>query len=212
VDADDPTAGTVYVSAADSGYSVDNLPPLPPAPLTGAAGGGATAIHWGPNLEPDLAGYRLYRGTAADFTPGPGNLVVAKGDTGHVDAGHVGWYYKLSAVDVHGNESAFALLTPEQTTGVGETGLPRALSLAAPRPNPASGLVHFRIELPGASLMRLSLVDVAGRRIALIREESLPVGAHDVVWNRDGDVRPGLYFVRLETAHGRLERKLTLMP
>jgi len=75
------------------------------------------ALHWGPNTERDLRGYRLYRGAQADFLPGPENLIAATPDTGYVDhPGTCAVYYKLSAVDRHGNESHFALVTPAGPT------------------------------------------------------------------------------------------------
>ena len=58
-----------WTSNADSGYSVDNVAPAAPAPLTGQYSVSGTALHWDPNTEPDLAGYRVYRGSSASFTP-----------------------------------------------------------------------------------------------------------------------------------------------
>src|SRR5262245_8105768 len=69
-------------SAPDSGYSVDNLPPGAPASLTGSYSNSATHLHWTPNGEADLAGYRIYRGASAGFVPDPANLVGAPPDTG----------------------------------------------------------------------------------------------------------------------------------
>ena len=107
------TSNTVYlVSNPDSGYSVDNVAPFAPAPFTGIFNGGGPHLHWGASTASDFASYRLYRDTAITFTPGPGNLVAALPDTGFVDMGSTWSYYKLSAVDSHGNESGFALLTP----------------------------------------------------------------------------------------------------
>ena len=92
-------------SAPDSGYSVDDLAPAAPAPFSGQYVSGSTVLAWGPNGEADLAGYRLYRGTTPGFVPGPGNLVAALAATSYVDPVGEPHFYKLSAVDVHGNES-----------------------------------------------------------------------------------------------------------
>jgi len=104
-----------YNSAPDSGYSVDNLAPPVPAPFVATYLGNANSLHWGTSRAPDLREFRLHRGTSPDFTPGPGNLVVATRDTGYVDApGAV--YYKLAALDLHGNLSRYALVSPEAPT------------------------------------------------------------------------------------------------
>src|SRR5262249_40646440 len=116
VEARDANGVAFWDSAPDSGYSVDNIAPTSPGPLTGAYGAGAPHLHWGKNGESDLKGYRIYRGSSAGFVPGPGNLIASPPDTGYADVGPSGRYYKLSAVDVHGNESAHSLLTPSATT------------------------------------------------------------------------------------------------
>ena len=106
-----------YNSPPDSGYSVDNFAPAQPAPFTAQYSPAGVALHWGMSTEPDLAGYRLYRGTRVDFVPGPDNLIAATADTGHVDhPATCAVYYRLSAVDVHGNESRYALVTPAGPT------------------------------------------------------------------------------------------------
>jgi len=107
-----------YSSAPDSGYSVDNLSPAQPAPFAASYGPDGVTLHWGANTEDDLRGYRLYRSTSPDFTPAPSNLLVAQPDTGFFDpSGSLAFAYKLSAIDVHGNESRFALVTHDGATG-----------------------------------------------------------------------------------------------
>ena len=50
--------GRWWDSNPDSGYSVDDLAPAVPGPLTGEYAAGATTLSWEPNSESDLAGYR----------------------------------------------------------------------------------------------------------------------------------------------------------
>ncbi|OGF14598.1 MAG: hypothetical protein A2W00_04420 [Candidatus Eisenbacteria bacterium RBG_16_71_46] len=188
---------TAYMSAPDSGYSVDNLAPGAPAPFTAAYASGATWLHWGQSAEPDVGEYRLYRGASADFVPGPGNLVVAQSDTGYADVGPAGGFYKLSAVDVHGNQSGFALIRPQDTTDV-PAGEGPALLLGPVRPNPGRGdrlVVRFSLDRPGGS--RLALLDVTGRQIVEREVGSLGPGRHEVDLARGQRLVPGIYFVRL---------------
>jgi hypothetical protein len=188
-----------YDSTPDSGYSVDNLAPDPPALFRAAYvwASGGTALHWICSKEADLFGHRLYRGLSADFVPGPGNLVVAKRDTGYLDVGPVGRYYKLSAVDVHGNESKFVLIRPEDTLGV-PAGEALSFALGPVSPNPVRGdrlKVAFVLARPGAT--RLELLDVAGRRVAEREVGSLGVGRHEVDLARGTRLLPGLHLLRL---------------
>ena len=203
-----------WFSAPDSGYSVDNLPPVAPAPFTGAYSAGATQLHWGVNAEPDLAGYRLYRGSSAGFTPGPGNLIAAQPDTGFTDVGPAGSYYKLSAVDVHGNESGFALLSPTATTGLGGGAAPASLALAAPRPNPARAQALLTFTLPDAGPVTLAVYDMGGRRIRTVSAGPMEAGEHALPFDlRDTAGRripSGLYFVRLEVRGRTLMRRLAI--
>src|SRR5262249_31003288 len=158
VEARGTASGTFWDSPADSGYSVDNLPPLTPAPLTGNFSGGATHLHWDRNLEADLANYRVYRGSSAGIVAGPPNLSGAPPDTGFADVGDPGSYYKVSAVDAHGNESGFALLSPSGTVDV-KDGSTLTLSLSRPAPNPASGRAMIGFALPRETRVRLAIYD-----------------------------------------------------
>jgi len=109
----------VYLqSAPDSGYSVDNLSPPAPMPFVAIYGLSSTTLHWGASPAPDLREYHLYRGLSADFIPGPSHLVVATRDTGYVDAVQTAYYYKLAAVDIHGNSSRYALVAPNGPVAV----------------------------------------------------------------------------------------------
>jgi len=107
-----------YSSAVDSAYSVDNLSPATPALFAGEYHAGpGVALHWSASLAPDLFGYRLHRGAFPTFVPDPSNLLSAQPDTGYFDPqGNNGSFYKLAAVDLHGNLSNFALVTPDLPT------------------------------------------------------------------------------------------------
>jgi hypothetical protein len=208
------TDGTSYwASAPMSGYSVDNLAPAAPAPFTGQYAGGTTLLHWQPNAEADLAGYRLYRGHDAGFVPGASNLVAALPDTGYTDAASAPYVYKLTAVDVHGNESPVATLVPSGTTGVGDGGSP-AIAFAAPSPNPAVTRTTLRFTLPRAGHVRLSIFDLSGRIVRVLADGAHAAGAHVADWDlRDEDganVRAGLFFARLEAAGRQLRQRVVV--
>jgi DNA-binding beta-propeller fold protein YncE len=191
------TPSIYYDSAPDSGYSKDNLPPAVPAPFLAAYAGGATHLHWGCNAEPDLWYYRVYRGSSADFVPGPSSLIAARSDTGYVDPGPAGSYYKLSAVDVNGNEGGCALLTPGGTVDA-PAGSPAVFALEGVQPNPTRGdRLRVAFALPGAAPARLELLDVSGRRVVAREVGALGAGRHVLDLATGRRPAPGLYLVRL---------------
>lgn len=88
----------------------DLTPPATPVGLAvyDPALGGILDLAWNANQEPDLAGYNLYRsstgltGVFYKITPAP-VLATSYRDTGLTSG--TGYYYKISAVDIAGNES-----------------------------------------------------------------------------------------------------------
>jgi hypothetical protein len=195
------------------GYSKDNLAPAMPAPFTGQYSAGAAALHWNPNAESDLTGYRLHCGTSPGFAPEPGNLVAALTDTGFVHAAGQPLHYKLCAVDVHGNESPYAALLPTGALAA-EGGAPAGLALAA-GPNPARGSVTLRCALPITCPVRLAVFDPAGRRVRVLAEGELPAGEHRFAWDVGDEhghpLGPGLYVVRLEAMGRAMTRRLVTL-
>lgn len=203
-----------WESDPDSGYSVDNLGPAQPAPFAAVFGGASASLHWAANGEADLAGYRLYRGTTPGFVPDGGSFVAAIEDTHYVDAIAVPHWYKLVAVDAHGNTSPAALAAASATLDVTPGGAAR-LVLSRPSPNPARGPVALHFVLPGAGPVRLAIHDAQGRLVRLVAGGDHAAGEHALAWDgRDeggSRVAPGIYFARLQAA-GRdlVQRFVTL--
>jgi len=110
----DPTV--FYNSPVDSGYSVDNEPPHKPPKFKAQGVNHKYKLDWGGNVERDFFAYRLHRGATMTFTPDSLNTVYFGADTGWVDTLGAGSYYKLAAVDRHGNVSKYALVTPSGST------------------------------------------------------------------------------------------------
>ena len=190
-----------YDSAPDSGYSVDNLSVSVPSPFTAVYLPGAMHLHWGANTESDFWYYNLYRGTSASFVPSAANRIASQADTGYVDVGPAGGYYKLSAANLSGIESGYALLGPGQTLGADDA-LPKVVELAEPMPNPAHGATSLRFGLPSNARVSLTIFDVSGRLVRSLANGAYGAGEHAMSWdlrNESGStVGGGIYFARLE--------------
>lgn len=108
-----------YDSPPDSGYSLDNLAPAMPQGVEGQYDYAPLllTLHWHPNTEFDLAGYRVYRGEGEDFVPSEENLIAATPDTLCAGLEYFPaspWHIKVTAVDINGNQSACAVLSPSE--------------------------------------------------------------------------------------------------
>jgi hypothetical protein len=108
-----------WQSPPDSAYSVDNLPPHMP---TGFMGVGiinddpmGLQLSWDENNDPDIHYYTLHQGQSEDFVPDESNFLISTSGNSFLDEN---WaiqdlhHYKIAAVDIHGNISAFSGLGP----------------------------------------------------------------------------------------------------
>ena len=204
-----------------TGYSVDNLSPVQPQGLAGRQVGvlGGLELTWDPNGESDLGGYRVYRGTASDFVPGPGNLVASPTQEGWVDTEwnwNAPWWYKVSAVDIHDNESPFAATGPDNVTGAGTPGVPDEFALGQNVPNPFNPTTTIHYDVPaGAGAVSLRVYDVSGRLVRTLVDGHEAPGSKSVLWNGTNDrgqtVASGIYFYRMTAPGFSTTRKMVLL-
>lgn len=85
----------------------------------------------------------------------------------------------------------------------------------APSPWSVAGSAAVRFALPAPGLVRVSIVDLAGRTVRVLEDGSAPAGESVARWDgRDAAgqlARPGLYLVRLQTAGRTYARKAVLL-
>ena len=211
---------TYWISAPDSGYSVDNLAPCPPLCLAGEQSYSPEGLEitWTPNTEPDLDSYNIYRGADPGFSPGSGNLIASPCDTLYFD-GDWRWdntyCYKVAAVDVHGNESEYTLLCSDEVTGGDTPVTPQATFLEQNYPNPFNPVTRVIFGLDAPAQVSLRIYDGAGRLVRVLVEAERPAGTYEMMWDgRDNSglaVASGVYFYRLTAGSFTETRKMVLM-
>jgi hypothetical protein len=107
------------------------------------------------------------------------------------------WGFPLAPVDVPDGPP------PSRTALLGNT------------PNPFNPLTEVAFDLARPGTVRLTVHDVRGRLVRVLRDGSLPAGRHTERWDgRDAagrEVASGTYLLRLETADARAERKMVLV-
>lgn len=96
-----------FDSPVDSGYSLDNLAPAPPASLFAAQSGADIELDWKSTTAADFDYYWVYRDTLSGFSLTPDKRIGATSDTSFLDNSVPApskAYYRVSAVDFSGNE------------------------------------------------------------------------------------------------------------
>lgn len=102
-------------------------------------------------------------------------------------------------------------------TSVKEPGkpIPTRFALFQNHPNPFNPTTKIRYRLAEATHARLEIVDLLGKRIAILVDEKQRPGEYTVIWNGTNQyghqVGSGAYFLRLITRESRFIRKLLLL-
>lgn len=117
-----------------------------------------------------------------------------------------------SAVDRNGNESAYALVGPGQTTDVADVpAVSFAVHGVSAGPS-AHGRMTVDFSLPNATPARPELLDVSGRRLGSIDVGALGIGRHQATVVPDATLHAGVYFVRLRQGTTSRTMRTVLLP
>jgi len=80
--------------------------------------------------------------------------------------------------------------------------LPEAIKLKQSYPNPFNPATHIPYELPQSALVRLTIYNVLGQQVKVLREERQTAGYHQALWDGTDQVgrsvSTGIYFVHFE--------------
>jgi predicted CXXCH cytochrome family protein len=210
---------TVYLSAPDSGYSVDNLRPVPPAGLQASVVPTGVRLSWNSPTDPDVDVYNVFRSTTGGFDPTGMTPIASVKGTEYVDvsvtAGTV-YYYRIGAQDFSGNKSDFSSEVNILVTGVEEMGgTPTEFALNQNYPNPFNPTTEIRFALPSASHVRLSVYTVSGELVATLVNEEMNAGYYNVTWNGTStggvQVSSGLYLYRIQAGDFVQTMKMVLV-
>lgn len=123
-------------------------------------------------------------------------------------------YVKVTAHDGNGNSGADesnASFTIVDVAGVGDVGAVFALGRVSPNPSPGPTTVAY--SLAREAHVKLSIVDVQGRQVAVLADGVLTAGQHTANWDgriAGGRAPAGLYFARYQTPERTFVRRFAL--
>jgi hypothetical protein len=198
-----------WVSAQDSGWSVDNLAPAVPTGLMLTD----SLFSWDTCPDGDFRHFSVYGSQTGDFATAEwiGDTVPPAIDI----SGEAYAWYHVTASDSANNESVDAKADASQVSVDDLAGRPVFDFLAPARPNPVStsATITFGLARPGHT--NLAVFDVTGSEVISLVNGQLPAGRHRIVWNRESESRnrvaPGIYFVTLRSGSFSDTRKVVCL-
>jgi hypothetical protein len=214
VSAHTASGSEIYFSAADSGYSVDNIPPNAPANLSGTFVAGRVNLSWDAPPDPDIEMYAVYRSTIPDFVPSVANQIGTTPTNSFVDqniGGGSAFYYRVAALDTTGNLGAVSSQVRVVVTDVGGGNtLPTEFALFQNYPNPFNPSSVVRYDVPFTAHVTIKVFDVLGKEVATLVDEQKSAGTHEVRMTA-GSLASGVYIYRMQSGEYVSVKKMILM-
>jgi len=123
------------------------------------------------------------------------------------------WYVTVSDGSVTRTGPTWDFTTGAAPVAVDDRGA-AAFALEPVVPNPAHGATRVRFAVPVETPVRVSVLDVMGREVAVIAEGAFRPGRHDLAWDgasRSGPLPSGIYFVRMRAPGFSAVRRVALV-
>jgi hypothetical protein len=108
------------------------------------------------------------------------------------------------------SDAAFTIVDNSTAVGGGPV---TAFALGPVQPNPSRGDVRLQYQLPREAHVRLSVLDVQGREVALLVNGAMGAGHHAGTWSgpSGSGQRHGLYFVRFAAGDRVFTRRFAII-
>jgi hypothetical protein len=203
-----------YDSFVDSGYSVDNLAPLPPRRVASRYENGAVLLTWDHNSETDLRGYLIYRSDKSGIDIYKTGPIATTRDSFYIDrsfptSGRV--YYVVAAQDIHDNISSNNSEVEIIITSVSyENETPKSFILYQNYPNPFNPATTIEFDIPERTQVKLIIHDALGYEIKVLLDKDLEPGKYKLNFDAR-DLPSGVYFYTLRTPKFTKTNKMLLI-
>ncbi|HEX9655137.1 MAG TPA: T9SS type A sorting domain-containing protein [bacterium] len=209
------SSGQTTETAPDSGYSIDNLAPEAPANVSGLERFNSIFLNWNASLDKDFNYFTLYRSTTSGFDPKSNDPLAQLTENNYQDSGvAIGttYYYRVSAHDFSGNESAYSNEFSLLVTSVEGNGgvLPKEYALYQNYPNPFNPTTAIKFDLKASGNVVLSIYNMLGEEVMTLIDGHMEAGQHQ--WTVSADnLTSGVYFYKIQTNSYTAVKKMILM-
>jgi hypothetical protein len=116
------------------------------------------------------------------------------------------YFYRIVAT-LGGERTVFGPLSA--TAGV----MPTEFALSRPAPNPSSGTTRIDFVVPKECRVKLDVVDLMGREVAVLTEGTYRPGRYQAAWSGSGArgaVPVGVYFIQLKAGGKTFVQRITV--
>lgn len=157
--------------------------------------GGAEAILHYDNDDTDVAGiyyagdyHLVYLGFALEAVSGNANTTLRREAVERI----LDYFYELGVSEDH------------------QTAIPMSFELGQPHPNPFNARTSVQVKTPYSAAYALEVMDLTGRRVALLHDGPAMQGIRTYHWNAR-NVPAGVYLINLKWTEGSIARKVVLI-
>ena len=120
--------------------------------------------------------------------------------------------YALTTGSASFTNNARASGTIVSLVGVGDGPGIQLLALGPPAPNPVRGSMAYSVLLPREARVQVRVIDLGGRVVHTLVDQTMPAGEHRLTWNGGDDaLSSGVYFLELDTAGARRAQRFILI-
>lgn len=207
-------SGTLTDTYNTDWFTDDYTLPVELASFTARIEDMVVILEWKTHSETDNAGFNLYR--SLDFESGFEKintvLIQGAGNTSieqiyhfkdvHVQEGQT-YYYKIENVDRDGGSHMHGPIVIRFCTN--NVQLPEEYELLQNHPNPFNPITKIQYNLPQVSDVRLCILNIQGKLVEELVNETQDAGFYTVKWNgkksNAGSLPSGIYLYRLQTEY-----------
>ena len=184
-------------------YKYLDYAPKPPKNLTAEMNENEVILNWLYNTEADFSHYRVYRDTVPNFIYDTTKIIAEVKDTTiYKDKIRTGRnvYYKITAMDKQGNQSAASEEVSIISVGVEKPKLiANDYKLFQNYPNPFNPSTMISYRLKENSRVRIVLYSTTGERVEEIVNKHQAKGYYEINYNaRKRGLSSGIYILRME--------------
>jgi glycosidase len=77
-------------------------------------------------------------------------------------------------------------------------------------PNPTSGALNFRLELPNTNDVSIDIMDMLGKTVARLERPNLTAGVNEIYWGDARNLQPGIYFAIIRSGNLQQSTKFVI--